>query len=149
MKELDIREIESGKEAYMPLLLVGDESEAMVGRYLGHSKLYAGLIGDEAVAVCAVTTEGPNLVEVKNLAVRSDMRRRGIGRAMLLYVERNHQGKSIQLGTGETPSTLRFYGSCGYTYSHRLPGFFTKNYPSPIIEEGVMLKDMIYLRKQL
>lgn len=39
--------------------------------------------------------------------------------------------------------------SCGYSYSHRIAGFFTDNYPGPIIEDGVRLKDMLYLSKQL
>lgn len=45
-------------------------------------------------------------------------------------------------------SMLAFYGHCGFTYSHRIPDFFLKNYPHPIIEDGILLKDMIYLQKQ-
>lgn len=144
-----IRRIESQKRTLMPLLLIGDESEEMIGRYLDRSELYCGFVDGEPVSVCAVTVEGPMLLEVKNLAVRADMRKRGIGRMMLAYVESLYPGYKVILGTGETPSTLRFYNSCGYKYSHRIPDFFTKNYPSPIIEEGVVLRDMLYLEKQL
>ena len=90
----------------------------------------------------------PNTVEIKNLAVDAEYRRHGYGRRMLEYVESQHSNKRFILGTGETPSTLRFYKSCGYSYSHRIPNFFTDNYPTPIIEEGVTLRDMIYLKKQ-
>lgn len=88
-------------------------------------------------------------VEVKNLAVEPDFRGRGIGRSMLEYIENMNRGKVIILGTGETPSTLRFYNSCGYFYSHRVPDFFIDNYPEPIVEEGVTLRDMIYLKKDI
>lgn len=83
-----------------------------------------------------------------NLAVVAEHRRHGVGRAMLGHVESLLGGCKFILGTGETPSTLRFYHNCGYTYSHRVPDFFTDNYNHPIIEEGIQLKDMIYLSKQ-
>ncbi|MDE5972843.1 MAG: GNAT family N-acetyltransferase [Muribaculaceae bacterium] len=144
---LAISEVTADKKRYLPLLLEGDESEAMIDRYLDRGRLYAGFLGDRAVAVCVVTEEADGLVEVKNLAVDPGVRRRGYGRQMLRYAEKLHQGATVTLGTGETPSTLRFYESCGYRFSHRIPGFFTDNYPHPIVEEGVTLRDMIYLTK--
>lgn len=147
---LTIRTVpDSEKADFMPLLLIGDESEKMIARYLDRGTLYAGFVGAEAVAVCVTTREGENLTEVKNLAVSPGWRRKGFGRRMLAYVERVCQRGCIQLGTGETPSTLRFYEACGYRYSHRIPEFFRDNYDYPIVEEGVELCDMIYLSKSL
>lgn len=143
----EIREIESGKESYMDLLLIGDESEKMIMRYLDRGRMWAGFLNGKPVVVCVATVESPRVIEVKNLAVTTDSRRKGLGRKMLLHVEAVFPGKTFQLGTGETPSTLRFYNSCGYRYSHRLPNFFLLNYPFPIIEEGVELRDMVYLVK--
>lgn len=133
----------------MALLLIGDESEPMVERYLDAGDLFVGFIDDEAVAVCVSVQISEELTEVKNLAVLAEFRRQGIGRRMLSHVEQLNRGRTVQLGTGETPSTLRFYRSCGYRYSHRIPDFFIDNYPNPIIEEGVELRDMLYLRKRL
>ena len=144
---LRIEAISVGKQRFLPLLLVGDESEEMIGRYLGRSVLYVAFSGDTPVAVCAVTDEGPGLVEVKNLAVDAAWRRRGIGRAMLAHVEHEYAGSDIVLGTGETPSTLRFYRSCGFVETHRIPDFFTTHYATTIVEEGITLRDMIRLRK--
>lgn len=145
--DIDIRLISADKRRYMPLLLLGDESEPMIGRYLDRGDLWVGFDGEIPVAVCVATDEGHGVTEVKNLAVSPDFRRRGIGRRMLAHVEGLNAGRTVILGTGETPSTLRFYKSCGYRYSHRVPDFFTDNYPDPIIEEGVVLKDMVYLSK--
>lgn len=136
---------DGGKKRFLPLLLIGDESEVMIDRYLDSGTLFVGTLDGEPIAVCVAVDLDPGTVEIKNLAVVAEYRRHGVGRRMLQHVESLHRGKKIILGTGETPSTLRFYSSCGYSYSHRIPNFFTDNYPTPIIEEGVTLRDMIYL----
>ena len=53
------------------------------------------------------------------------------------------------LERGESPLTVPFYESCGFTYSHRIPDFFTDNYDHPIYEAGKQLKDMIYLKHSM
>lgn len=148
-RELVIRRISANKSAYMELLLIGDESEEMVRRYIDAIDLYVGFVDGAAVSCIATLVIDAETLEVKNLAVVPQCRKRGLGRCMLAYAERRYPGCRIYLGTGETPSTLRFYQSCGYRYSHRLPDFFTDNYSCPIVEEGVTLKDMVYLYKQL
>ncbi|HOI71821.1 MAG TPA: hypothetical protein PL055_00965 [Methanobacterium sp.] len=42
---------------------------------------------------------------------------------------------------------MNFYKQCGFTESHRIPNFFTKNYDHPIYEDGKQLVDMIYLKR--
>ena len=146
---LRIERIAEGKDDYLPLLLVGDESAEMIGRYIDCGNLYVGFVGDSAVAVCVTVDLNDDTVEVKNLAVREDFRRRGIGSQMLRHIEGISAGRTVTLGTGESPSNLRFYSACGYRYSHRVADFFTDNYPAPIIEEGIQLRDMIYLSKRI
>jgi len=143
-----ITKVDKNKKQYLPLLLIGDESEIMIDRYLDSGTLYDGLFNGKQIAVCVTLNLDPNTVEIKNLAVEEKYRRHGYGHRMLEYAESQHSNKKIILGTGETHSTLRFYKSCGYSYSHRIQNFFTDNYPTPIIEEGVTLCDMIYLEKQ-
>lgn len=147
------RRVRRGKERFLPLLLEGDESERMIRRYLGRAELYVcrrGFFG-RPVAVCAVTDEGGGVFEVKNLAVDAGFRGRGVGRRMLAAVAWRYRrrGAWLTLGTGETPSTLAFYRSCGFREYGRREGFFTDNYDRPIVEEGVVLRDMILLRKRL
>lgn len=145
--EYSIDEIAGDKKRYLELLLIGDESEPMIDRYLDSADLYILFISGVAAGCCAMTSESPSLVEIRNLAVMPDYRRRGFGHALLRFVEQRYDGCDIRLGTGATPSTLRFYESAGYRYSHRIPDFFTDNYDHPIIEEGVLLQDMLYLTK--
>lgn len=61
----------------MDLLLLGDEQEEMVNRYIDTGEMFIGRVGCKAVAVCVVTREGSGLVEIKNIAVDPACRRRG------------------------------------------------------------------------
>lgn len=55
---MDIRRIESGKRDFLPLLLLGDEQEDMIDRYLDRGTLLA-LYDGGLRAVCVVTKEAP------------------------------------------------------------------------------------------
>ncbi len=134
---LAIRRVVDDKREFMDLLLIGDESADMIVRYLEPGSLHVGSMDNKDIAVIVTVENDDGSVEIKNLGVDAAFRRSGIGSKMLEYVEKLYPDKKIILGTGETPSTLRFYRSCGYRYSHRIPNFFTDNYPNPIVEEEV------------
>ena len=144
-----IRVAAGSREPWMPLLLLGDEQEEMVRRYLDRGVLYVMEEAGESAAVCLVTEEGPGVYEIKNLAVAPGFRRQGRGRAMVEHACAACPGGVMLVGTGETPSTLRFYRSCGFVHSHRVENFFTDHYDHPIVEEGVVLRDMVYLKRTL
>lgn len=148
---MEIRKITSCKKDYLPLLLLGDEQESMIDRYLERGTLYALFIEDAARAVCVVTDEGNGVLEIKNIAVAPAFQKKGLGRALIAYIENTHrQTHSVLLvGTGESPLTVPFYEKCGFRYSHRIPNFFTDHYDHPIYEGGVLLRDMVYLQKPL
>lgn len=104
----EIIQIFEDKSQFLPLLLIGDESETMVGKYIDRGALYVGFIDDRAVAVCMITYESETVIEVKNLAVLPEWQRKGIGKQMLSHIEKINAGKTIILGTGETPSTITY-----------------------------------------
>lgn len=138
------------KKRYLPLLLLGDEQESMIDRYLEEGALYIWKEGEETAGVCVVTDQGNGVLELKNIAVDPRFQRRGIGRAMIEALAKRYQGsyRVLLAGTGEAPSTLGFYQHCGFTYSHRVKDFFLQ-YDHPIVEEGVQLKDMVYFQRTL
>lgn len=144
-------EITANKKSHLDLLLLGDEQEDMIDRYLERGRLFVLKDANDAIAVCVVTVEGPDLLEVKNLAVKPNRQKQGIGRKMLESVAEYFRGsfKTIQLGTGDSPLTIPFYEKCGFVRSHVLRNFFTDNYDHPIIEAGVQLRDMVYLKKNI
>lgn len=148
---MEIREITADKRRYLPLLLMGDEQEELIMRYLPRGRLYV-LFDPEPCAVAVVTDEGSGLCELKNLAVAPARRRQGCGRRMIDFVAGLYaaQGwRTLRVGTGETPSTLHFYARCGFRPAGRIRGFFTHNYDHPIVEEGILLRDMILLERPL
>ena len=67
----DIKEISSCKEKYMELLLIGDEQEDMIMKYLGRGRLFVMEKGGEVCAVCVVTDEGNGSLEIKNIHPRN------------------------------------------------------------------------------
>ena len=88
---------------------------------------------------------------MKNLAVKPACQRQGIGSRLLGYLCRRYAKSchTLLVGTGDTPQTTSFYRQNGFTYSHAVPDFFTANYDHPIIENGILLRDMLYFRKPL
>lgn len=147
---MNIREIEENKKQYLTLLLLADEQESMIDRYLERGTMYV-LEDGEAVAECVVLPVGDGVLEIKNLAAAQEYQRMSYGRALVEFVAEKYRGEYsvLQVGTGESPLTLPFYERCGFEYSHRVPNFFTDNYDHPIIECGVQLRDMVYLRRTL
>ena len=141
-----IRKVEREKKRFLPLLLLGDEQEDMIDRYLERGSLYVMEIDGAVVAVAVVTQETPEVYELKNIAVAPKYQRNGLGRTMVAHVwtDCGGKGKSLLAGTGEAPRTMAFYENCGFTLSHRVENFFTENYAHPIVEEGVTLRDMVY-----
>lgn len=140
-----IFEATQDKKAYLSLLLLGDEQESMIDRYLPSCRLFCLEEGGAVRAVCAVV-EQDGFAEIKNLAVEPAFQRRGLGRAMIDFVAETYR-KPLLVGTGESPLTLPFYHACGFVFSHRVENFFVDNYDHPIFEAGVQLKDMVYLRR--
>ena len=148
---VEIREVRSGKKRYLPLLLLADEQETMIDRYLERGTMYVLEEGGAVRCQCVVTDEGGGILEIKSLATAPESQGRGYGRAMLTYLADRYRGRYavLQVGTGDSPLTVPFYERCGFIRSHVIKDFFTENYDHPIYEGGVLLRDMICLRKTL
>lgn len=147
---MNIRVIHKNKKRFLPLLLLADEQEDMIDRYLERGTMY--VLEDGGVkAECVVTDEGGGILELKNLAVEPESRRKGYGKALIDFLVCKYKGRYsvLQVGTGDSPLTIPFYEKCGFVRSHKIENFFTDNYDHPIYECGVQLTDMIYLQKYI
>ena len=147
---MDIRRIESGKRDFLPLLLLGDEQEDMIDRYLERGTMY--VLEDNGVkAECVVTDEGGGILELKSIAVKPGFQGKGYGKALVDYIIQTYIGQYtvLQVGTGDSPSTIPFYESCGFRRHHLVKNFFTDHYDHPIYECGAKLVDMVYLQREL
>ena len=145
-----IKEIKEHKEDYMSLLLIGDEQEDMIDRYLNRGTMYV-LYDDGVKCECVVTDEGKGVLEIKNIATDPQFHGKGYGKALIEFIIKKYQGdySILQVGTGDSPSTIPFYEKCGFTRSHIIKNYFTDNYDHSIYDGGVKLTDMIYLRKNI
>ena len=78
-----IRKVGTDKKQYLDLLLLADEQEDMIDRYLERGTMYV-LEDDGVKAECVVTDEGDGILELKNIAVEPDFQGRGYGKMYLL-----------------------------------------------------------------
>lgn len=147
---MKIRKVEKDKKQYLDLLLLADEQEDMIDRYLERGTMY--VLEDNGVKTeCVVTDEGNGILELKNIAVEPAFQSKGYGKALIDFLIQTYKGHYavLQVGTGDSPSTIPFYESCGFRRHHLVKNFFTDHYDHPIYECGVKLVDMVYLQRQL
>lgn len=147
---MEIKEVTECKRQFLPLLLLADEQEDMIDRYLEAGTMH--VLDDHGIKCeCVVTDEGNGVLEIRNIAVEPDAQRKGYGKAMINFVAAKYKVSYsiLQVGTGDSPLTIPFYEKCGFVRSHTVKNFFPEHYDHPIYECGVQLVDMIYLRKSL
>mgnify|MGYP000948781008 CR=1 FL=1 len=145
---MNIRKVTSDKKTYIDLLLLADEQESMIDKYLERGEMF--VLDDNGVkAECVVTKEADGVYEIKNIAVMSDCQRKGYGKRLIDFLFSHYSDCNLMLvGTGDVPSTLGFYKKCGFAESHRIKNFFTDNYDHPMFEDGKQLVDMVYLKRE-
>lgn len=147
---LEIKKINHDKKQYMNLLLLSDEQENMIDRYLEKGEMFALYEGD-LKSICVVTKEDEGVYEIKNIATYEQYQGRGYGKKLIEYILNYYKADcdTMFVGTGDSPLTIPFYKKCGFEVSHRIENFFINNYDKPIYECGKQLIDMIYLKKSV
>lgn len=147
---MEIIRIDKNKKKYLSLLLLADEQEYMIDRYLERGIMYV-LCDNGIKSECVVTDEKNGILEIKNIATVPEYQGKGYGKALINYISMKYKGKYtvLQVGTGDSPLTISFYEKCGFVRTHIVKNFFTDNYDHPIYECGIQLIDMIYLQKNL
>ena len=138
-----IVEVTENKKQYLDLLLLADEQEDMVDRYLYNGKMYV-LDDDGVKCECVVTDEGTGILEIKNIATVPPFQRKGYAKALIEFLVEKYRGQFsiLQVGTGDSPLTIPFYEKCGFVRSYIVPNFFT------LPEECDELLDVPSIRKK-
>lgn len=145
-----IEQINNNKKRYLDLLLLADEQEDMIDKYLEKGDMFA-LYDDDLKTVCVVVAIDKETCELKNIATYEKYQYKGYAKALISFVSDYYKNnyKTMLVGTGETPKILSFYEGCGFEKSHAIKNFFTDNYDHPMFEDGIQLIDMVYLKKKL
>ena len=145
-----IEKITDNKKQYLDLLLLADEQENMIDKYLTIGDMFA-LYDDDLKTVCVVVAIDEKTCELKNIATYKKYQGNGYAKTLIKFVSDFYKNnyKTMLVGTGDVPKILSFYESCGFEKSYSIQNFFTENYDRPIFEEGIQLIDMVYLKKAL
>lgn len=101
-----IKKTTNSKKEYLDLLLIADEQEDMIDKYLNRGEMF--ILDDDGIkAECVVTKEDDNVYELKNIAVVPDSQRKDYGQKLIKYLFDHYP--IMLVGTGDSDSTLSFY----------------------------------------
>ena len=149
-KSMRIEKITNNKKQYLDLLLLADEQESMIDKYLANGDMYV-LYDGGLKSVCVVAAIDKGTCELKNIATYKEHQGKGYAKALITFISDVYKNvyKTMLVGTGDIPTILSFYKSCGFEESHRIKNFFIDNYDHPMFEEEIQLVDMVYLKKKI
>lgn len=147
---MKIQIIKENKKDFLELLLLADEQENMIDKYLERGIMFA-IYDNDLKGICVVTKESDGIYELKNIATYKEFHGQGYGKKLIEYIFQYFKNdcKIMYVGTGDSTLTIPFYKKCGFIESHRIKNFFIDNYDHPIYECGKQLIDMVYLKKEL
>lgn len=147
---MKIKIIKEDKKVFLDLLLLADEQENMIDKYLERGIMF-GIYDDDLKGICVVTKESDRIYELKNIATYEEVQGYGYGKKLVEHIFEYFKNDCdiMYVGTGDSPLTIPFYKKCGFIESHRISNFFIDNYENPIYECGSQLIDMVYLKKEL
>lgn len=148
-RKFEIKKVDENRKKYIDLLLLADEQESMIDKYIDKGDMFVLNVNAFAVAECIVVNNGKGEYEIKNIAVVPEKQGKGYGKKLVEFVFSYYNDCEIMyVGTGDSDLTIPFYESCGFEESHRVKNFFTDNYDKPIFESGKQLIDMVYLMRK-
>ena len=82
---MEIKKVISDKKEFLELLLLADEQESMVDRYLERGDMFV-LYDNGLKAACVVTREGEGIYEIKNIATVPFFQRQGYGKRLIEFL---------------------------------------------------------------
>ncbi|UJF27322.1 GNAT family N-acetyltransferase [Planococcus sp. 107-1] len=146
---MDIRLLAKGEEPPMELLLEADPSEKLIRLYLAEGHCYVAELDGRVIGVYVLLPLSESAAEIKNIAVAEMERGKGYGNRLIEHAldEARKAGfRHVEIGTGNSSfAQLALYHKCGFRMKSIDRDFFTRNYPEPIIENGLECRDMVRL----
>lgn len=147
MQDIIIRKIKTEESVPWSLLELGDPSIEKIKEYLQKGELYVALMNDQIIGEYVVVPLSEKTVEIMNIAVDSKWQGKGIGKRLLLdAIQRVKENgyTEVEIGTGNSSvNQIELYKKCGFSIIGIDKGFFLRNYPDPIYENGILCEDMV------
>jgi len=140
----------------LALLLDADPSEEAVREYVPRSHLLlAHPVESPATlaGVLALLPTRPLTAEIVNVAVHPDYRRRGLAVRLIRRAEelcRAQGAHTLEVCTGSVSfDALALYQKAGFRVQSVDSDYFVRRYPGPLYENGIELRDMLRLSREL
>lgn len=148
-----IRKLDKSEKIPYSILLLADETEQAIDRYIHQSDIYIYVSDGLLIGVYVLWQLSEDTVEIKNIAVIEEFQNQGIGTKLISDAIRRSRivnYKSIYIGTANGAiSQLYMYQKSGFEICDIRWNFFVENYPDPIYENGILCKHMIMLKQDL
>jgi len=150
-----LHKLKNGDAIPFDLLLLADETKDAIEKYIYDSDIYTVFTkGDlNPIGVFALYKINDSKVEIKNIAILESYRGQGMGSFLIEKIKEiaiKQRYKEIIVGTADAATKeIQFYEKNGFKKYDVKKNFFIENYSQPIIENGIMLKDMIMLKTQI
>ena len=150
-----IRKLSQKQDLPFVLLMLADETIEAIEKYIHDSDVYVEVENEhsQAIAVFALYERSDKEIEIKNIAVTEHRQNAGIGSFLVSEIKRiaiAAKYENIIVGTPDGATRqINFYEKNGFTKYDVRRDFFIQNYPAPIIENGIILKDMVMLKMEL
>ncbi|MUK87958.1 GNAT family N-acetyltransferase [Ornithinibacillus sp. L9] len=153
MTHVTLEYVEQGnRKNYIDYLLLADESEEVINKYIQIGDMFSVYYKDELAGVVLFTFDSNEVVELKNIALAPPFRRLGIGKRIvawsLEHYKREGQQKMIVGTANSSIGNIAFYQKVGFRMVGIKKDFFN-DYPNPIYEDGIQALDMVMFEKQL
>lgn len=153
IEKTTIRQIEKDEPVPYTLLLDADPSKELIDKYLLQSELYVAILDGRMIGCYVLCFLNDKTAEIKNIAVAEKYQRMGLGAIMLNDAETRAKEKGIAcmlICTGTASfDALKLYQRQGYEMTAIKKNYIIENYKEPIFENGIRLKHVVMLEKQL
>lgn len=143
------------RERWTPLLELADEPVPL-RTYLQQGDLF-GLLGPDGAPSAAILVIDlqPTVAELRAVAVAESVQSQGVGTFMVSSVLMRLADRGVRTAVVGTASSgtrqLAFYQRCGFRLSHVERDYFTpdKGYPEGLGENGIAIRDMVWMDRDL
>lgn len=150
---MEIRKLQPGEQPPMELLTAADPSPQKIEGYLQRGDCYVAVSSGEVAGVYVLIPTRPDTVELVNVAVAEEHQGKGLGKRLVteaVSAAREAGCTTIELGTGNSSiNQLALYQKCGFRITGVDIDYFTRHYAEPIVENGMLCRDMIRLSQDL
>ncbi len=150
---MDIKELTEDELVPMNLLLLADPSKQIVEAYVKRGRCFTAQENGGVVGSYVLLPTRPGTVELVNIAVLEEYQGQGTGRELVLHAVNEAKKaafKTLEVGTGNSSiGQLALYQKCGFRITGVDRDYFVKHYPEPIVENGILCRDMVRLSLDL